>query len=97
VLGIRPTTDRAHATLLSHQRVELVSADAVPPLEVIMPAVPVESLDCFAAPSVVARLAVRMPPILRVLVARELVERLDETAVGAALHKLTLANVRSVR
>ena len=75
--GASRATDRAHAALLHHQRIEVVRADPVPMLQVVVPTA------CRAARSRTSRDRARCGrpctrtwPILGVLVSRELVERL---------------------
>jgi len=85
VLGVGPAADRAHATLPDYELVELIGADAVATLQVVVTRAAVRPFVRLLAARVVTRLAVAVAAVLRILVPRELVECLPLTAVRAAL------------
>jgi hypothetical protein len=72
VLGRFPAADRAHATLLRDQRIEVVRADAVTPLQVRVPTPAAETRRRLFVARVVAGLAIRMAAVQVVLVTRKL-------------------------
>jgi hypothetical protein len=86
VFRVLACADRAYAGLQTDQFVDLGRADPVSALEVIVARSAVQTLRALFAPGVVTRLAVGVAPVLVVAVARELLEGLPLTAVGAALH-----------
>jgi hypothetical protein len=86
VLRTRPPAHRTLAALLGDQRIDLIRADAVATLEVVMPRASIESFPGFSAARVVARLAVGVPPIPTVPIARELFEGFPFVAVRTPLH-----------
>jgi hypothetical protein len=86
VLRVRLVADRADAALVANQVVELVDADAVAPLQVIVTIAAVQPILRLAPTSVMAWLAIRMPPVTHPLVPRKFFEGFVLAAVRTALH-----------
>jgi hypothetical protein len=85
MLGRFLAADRAHATLLCDERIEVVGADPVPMLQVVVPRAPIEALFALASTRVVTRPAVDGPTGRCSLVLREVIEWLPQTTVRAML------------
>jgi hypothetical protein len=90
VLRAWTPADRAHAALTSDHCFHLCGANAIPLDEVVVAGAPIEAKPGLLTSRVVARLAVGVPAIAAVAVARELVERLQEAAVRTTLHPLNV-------
>ena len=83
--------DRAPVPLRLDQRVDLVGADAVAMLQVVVPRAAMKALAALARTRVVAVLAVAVPTILRVPITRELVVWFPLLAVRTSLDAVSVS------
>jgi len=86
VLRIGTAAHGTHATLRFDDLVDLRRADSIPTFEVVVPTSSVQPVLALLAARVVAGLAVRVPAITGISIARELVERLPLSSVRTPLH-----------